>query len=70
MSVTLDISGTIHHMVVICGSQVQNDNISRGFIIFSKFSFLRLLGGSKEKMSHNDKKLCFLQFISQEPYII
>ena len=37
MSVALAVSETIHHMVVICGTQGQNDNISRGGFIFSKF---------------------------------
>ena len=37
MSVALDISETIHHMVVICGTQGENDNISTGFFIFSNF---------------------------------
>ena len=47
---------TMHHiivicgyMIVICGSQVWNDNISTCFFIFSKFWFFGLLGGSKSK---------------------
>ena len=31
MSVTLHISGSIHHMIVIFGTHVQNDNVSRYF---------------------------------------
>ena len=38
------------------------------FYIFSKSWFFGLLGVSK--MAHNDKKLCPLLVISQEPYII
>ena len=36
-------------MIVICGTQVYNDNISRHLFIFSKFWFFGLLGGSKGK---------------------
>ena len=31
LSVTLHISGSIHHMIVIFGTHVQNDNVSRYF---------------------------------------
>ena len=36
LSVMLDILGTIYHMIVIYGTHVQDDNISRHFV-FSKF---------------------------------
>ena len=34
ISVALNISGTIHQMTVICGTQVWNANISRPFFLF------------------------------------
>ena len=40
------------------------------FFIFSKFWFSELLGGKGQKLAHNDKKLCLLRLIFQEPYII
>ena len=49
-SVALDISETIHNMIVICGSQVQNDNMCRGFFYFFKiliFWIVRRVKGQK-----------------------
>ena len=67
MSVTLDLSGAIHHMVAICGTQVENNNISRVFFYFFNILFFLVVGRVKgQKMVHNDKKPCLLQFISQE----
>ena len=43
----LHISGTIYHMIVIYGTLVWNDDISRCFFIFSKFWFYGLLGACK-----------------------
>ena len=41
LSVTLDISETLHYMIVICGAKVKNDNISRQCSNFFKiFDFL------------------------------
>ena len=37
LSVGLHISGIIQHMILIYVSHIENDNISRGFLIFSKF---------------------------------
>ena len=37
MLVVLHISGTIHHVIVIYGTDLLNDNISRHFLHFSKF---------------------------------
>ena len=71
LSVVLDVSGTIHHMIVIYCTHVWNDNTSRYFFIFSKFCFFRLLGAKRaKKMGQNDKKFCLSCSISQEPYII
>ena len=39
------ISGTIHHMIVIFGAHVWNDDISSKYFHFSKFWVLRFLGG-------------------------
>ena len=67
LSVTLHISETVHHMIVIYGTPVQNDNI---FPIL-KFWLSRLSGGWKgKKNGSNDKNLGMLLFIFQEPYII
>ena len=56
-------------MIFICGTQVQNDNISRQFC-FSKFWFFWVVRRVKgQKIAQNDKKLCPLQFISQEQYL-
>ena len=40
------------------------------FLFFQNFDFLGCLEGQRENMPQNDKKLCTLHFISQEPYII
>ena len=48
LSVSLCISGTIHHMTVIFGAHVQND-ICTKFFHFSKFWFLGFLGGWRAK---------------------
>ena len=41
LSVTLDISETLHYMIVICGAEVKNVNISRQcFNFFKIFDFL------------------------------
>ena len=56
-------------MIFICSTQVQNDNISRQFC-FSKFWFFWVVRRVKgQKIAQNDKKLCPLQFISQEQYL-
>ena len=71
LSIVLHISGTIHHMIIICGVQVQNHNIFRYFFYFFKtliFQVVRRVKG--QKMAQNDKKLCLSCLISQEPYII
>ena len=51
LSVTLHISGTIHHVIVIYGTLVENDNISRCF-----FHFLEVFiwGVKGQKMVHNN----------------
>ena len=44
-SVLYNFSGTVHHLIIIFGTHVQNDDISSCFFDFLKFSFFRLLGG-------------------------
>ena len=57
----------IAHMIIICGAQVSNDNICRHFFYF--FEILKLCV-KRQKVGKNNKKLCLLHFICQEPYII
>ena len=50
MSVTLDLSGTIHYMVAICGTQVENNYISRVFFLFfQNFGFFGCWEGERAK---------------------
>ena len=49
LSVVHHISGTVHHVIIIFGTRVPNDNISRHFFIFSKFWFSEFLEGKKAK---------------------
>ena len=63
-SVTLHISGIIHHMIFIYGTHVQNDT-SRIFLFFQTFDFLGYRGVKGQKIAQNDKKLCLLYLISQ-----
>ena len=52
LPVSLRISGTVHHMIVIFGTHVWNYDISSKFFHFSKFWFLGFLGGVKgQKMT-------------------
>ena len=70
-SVALHISGTIHHIIVICGTHLQNDNISRCFLHFFKNVILVIVSGVKEqKMTQNEKKFCPSRSIFQVPYTI
>ena len=61
LSIVLHISGTIHHMIIICGVQVQNlissGNIFRYFFYFFKtliFQVVRRVKG--QKMAHQNEK--------------
>ena len=70
-SVVLCISGTIHHMIIIYGIYVSNDNISRHFFhIFKIFIFDVVRRVKGQKMVQNEKKLCPSCSIFQEPYIV
>ena len=71
LSVTLHISGTMHHMIIIYGTLMENDNISRSFFLFFKILIFWVVRGVKwQNMAQNEKKLCLSCSISQEPYII
>ena len=73
MSVTLHVSGTINHMIIIYGTLVQNGNISKHFFsFFQNFDFLGcwVVGVKGQKAVQNDKRFCPLRLIFQEPYII
>ena len=47
--VSLRISGTVHHMIIIFGTHTQNDDISNNLFLFLKFWFLEFLGGKRAK---------------------
>ena len=71
LSVTLHISETIHDMIIIYGTLMENDNISRSFFLFFKILIFWVVRGVKrQNMAQNEKKLCLSCSISQEPYII
>ena len=75
MSVVFHISGSIHHVIVIFGAHVSNDDISRYFFYFSKILiFLVVSGGGGgvkwQKMAQNVKTFCVSHFVSQELYLI
>ena len=71
LSVTLHISVTIHHMIVIYGTQVQNDNISSGFFcFFENLIFWVVMEAKRQKMIQNEKKFCSLRSTSQQPCVI
>ena len=65
LSVVLDISGTIHHMSVIYGTHVQNDNISRYcFHFFKILTFWVHRGLKEQKMSRMTKDyVCFSPYL-------
>ena len=55
MSVTLHISGSIHYMIMIFGTHVQNDDFSRCFCHFFKVLIFCVGRGVKgQKMVQND----------------
>ena len=67
----LHISGSIHHMIFMYGTHVQNYSISRCFFNFFKILIFWGVRGLKgQKIIQNDKKSCLLCSITQEPYII
>ena len=71
LSVALHIAEIIHHIVVIYGAFVWNDDITKRFFHLFKvliFWVVRWIKG--QKMVQNEKKFCLSRSISQEPYII
>ena len=71
MSVTLHISGSIHHRIVIFDTHMQNDGISRCFFNFFKILIFQVFRGLKDKKwPLNDKKFCQSHSKSQETYLI
>ena len=71
LSVALHVSETIHDMIVIYGTLVETNNISRCFFHFFKILILQIVSGLKgQEMAQNDKKFCLSHSVSQEPYII
>ena len=68
LSVSLCISGTIHHMMVIFGTHVQNDDISGKFFSFFKILVFGFFRGKGEKGKKWPKITNFSMFysISQE----
>ena len=67
LSVMLPISGTIHHIIVICGTQLWKDDIPKHF---SKNLIFWVISGLKGKKWPWMTKLCLSHSISQEAYII
>ena len=59
--------GTVHHEIIIFGTFVLNDDISRCFFHFFKIFILWIKG---QKMAQNDKRFCLFCSITQETYII
>ena len=58
LSVAIHISGTTHHMMVIYGTYVENDNISRHFFHFLKILIYSVVSRVKgQKMAQNDKNI-------------
>ena len=71
LSVVPYISGTIHHMIVIFGAHVWNDDISRCCFHFFKILVFHVVMGVKgKKMAQNDKAFCLPCSLSQKPYLI
>ena len=71
LSFPLHISGSIHHMIVIFGTPVWNNDISRCFFHFFKILILWVVRWVKgQKMAQNDKKFCLSHSKSQESYLI
>ena len=71
MAFALHISGKIHHMIVVCCTQVQNDDISECLFNFFKIMIFRVVSRVKEqKTAQIDKKFCLSRSISQEPNMI
>ena len=49
LSVALHISGTTHHMILIYGTHVKKDNMSKFFLHFFQFLIFRVNNWAKEQ---------------------
>ena len=73
LSIVLNISGTIHHMIVIygvvhmCKMIISPDFFFHFFKILFFWVFKRV---KRQKTVQNDRKFCLSHFISQELYVI
>ena len=70
LSVVHHTSGTIHHLIIIFGTRVKWWYLQVSFALFWNFDFFVFRRVKVQKMAQNDKKICPLHFISQEPYVI
>ena len=56
-SVTHHISVTVHHVIIIFGTLVKNDDVSRCFFHFCQISIFQAVRGVKgKKIAQNEKK--------------
>ena len=68
LSVAHHISGTVHHLIVIFGTQIQNGDISRFlFHFFKNFDFLGCYGGKRAK--NNPKRKITITSICHAAYL-
>ena len=70
ISVALYVSRSIHHMIFIYGTHVQNDNIYRHYFCFFKILIFWVVRGVKGQKMVQNKKTCLPCPISQETYIL
>ena len=76
----LHVSGTLHHVIVIYGTQEKNDIISRWYFYFFKILIFELSGGGggggggrgvkMQKMVQKEKKVCASCSIFQETCMV
>ena len=66
LSVALHISGTTHHMILIYGTHVKKDNMSKFFLHFFQFLIFRVNNWAKEqKVAWNDNYVCGTPYLSK-----
>ena len=66
------VSGTVHYLIIICGTLMQNDDISRYFFnVLKKLIFCTVSGVKGQKIVQNEKQQLHLSpTISWEQYSI
>ena len=71
-SVTHHISVTVHHVIIIFGTLVKNDDVSRCFFHFCQISIFQAVRGVKgKKIAQNEKKKNYMSHtIYQKHYSI